>query len=187
MAELRHLTCSCKTMAWSVVTHAPGRHIVCYCKDCQSFARHLGHDTTLDAQGGTHIFQTAPKDVQILRGLEQLRVLKLSDQGLLRWYAGCCNTPIANTLAKPDWPFVGVILPPDATAFGPVAARVHTTSANGEVDASGFVMTGLGFVWRALNALGTGKTASPFFDDDRQPVRAPQVLSVAERRAARPA
>jgi hypothetical protein len=185
MTDDRHLTCSCESMAWSVYAGAPGRHIVCYCKDCQSFARHLDHAEVLDANDGTHIFQTIPRDVHFLRGFEHLRVLRLSETGILRWYANCCKTPVANTLTKPDWPFVGVILPPHGTGFGAVGARVFTDAANGEVAGSGFVMSGMGILWRALIALGTGKTDSPFFDANRQPVHTPQVLSIEERRAAR--
>jgi hypothetical protein len=38
-----------------------------------------------------------------------LRLMRLSEKGLLRWYAGCCDTPLFNTMATPKVPFVGVL------------------------------------------------------------------------------
>jgi hypothetical protein len=34
--------------------------------------------------------------------------MRLSDKGLLRWYARCCNTPIANTPANYKASFAGI-------------------------------------------------------------------------------
>ncbi len=76
------LSCSCGDMVWSLSDAAPGRHIVCYCADCQGFARHLGKLDLLNAAGGTHIFQTVPEHLQIKRGAEALKVLRLSEKGL---------------------------------------------------------------------------------------------------------
>ena len=108
-------------MGWSVETGAGGTHVICYCADCQTFARHLGQsETALDADGGTEIFQTLPDAVRITRGADSLALLRLGPKGLMRWYAGCCNTPIANTLANPrTLPFIGMILPPGSRALAP--------------------------------------------------------------------
>ena len=65
-------------------------------------------DVTLDAAGGTRIYQLPPANVQITGGQENLACLRLKEKGLIRWYAKCCNTPIGNTVSK-SMPFIGLI------------------------------------------------------------------------------
>jgi hypothetical protein len=81
---------------------------ICYCKDCQAFARFLERADVLDAAGGTDIFQMPPGRVTLAAGTDAVRCLRLRDTGVFRWYADCCRTPIANT-AGPGFPVVGVI------------------------------------------------------------------------------
>jgi len=69
-------------------------------KDCQAFARLLERTDVLDPAGGTGIFQMPPARMQLTTGADGLRCLRLSDK-VLRWYADCCRTPIANTAADP--------------------------------------------------------------------------------------
>lgn len=56
------LRCRCRHVRGvaSEVTPASGFRFVCYCKDCQTFARFLGQADILDAAGGTDIFQMPP-------------------------------------------------------------------------------------------------------------------------------
>ncbi len=82
--------------------------MVCYCDDCQAFLHYLGRADLLDAHGGTDIVQIAPAALSIVRGDERIVGLRLTPKGLYRWYAGCCNTPLGNTL-RPAIPFVGVL------------------------------------------------------------------------------
>ena len=42
------------------VSPANGFRFVCYCKDCQAFARFLERADVLDPAGGTDIFQMPP-------------------------------------------------------------------------------------------------------------------------------
>ncbi|MEI2804964.1 MAG: DUF6151 family protein [Albidovulum sp.] len=105
----RSLACRCGAMRWTIGAEAAGTHVECYCADCQTFARHLKADDYLDAAGGTEVFQTLPHHVRFTQGAANLRLLRLSPKGLLRWYAGCCGTPIANSMPSPSFPFVGMI------------------------------------------------------------------------------
>ncbi|KUF11879.1 DUF6151 family protein [Pseudoponticoccus marisrubri] len=186
MAEDRNLTCRCGQMAWSIAGDAPGTHLVCHCRDCQGFARHLGvAEAMLDAHGGTELFQIAPENLRLTDGVDHLSVLRLSDKGLLRWYAGCCGTPIANTLPGPGLPFAGMVLPREAPGFGPITARTGTAATGGAVKARGGLRAGLSLMVRALRSrLTGGHRRTPFFGPDGAPVRHPKVLSAQERAAA---
>jgi hypothetical protein len=93
----------------SDVSPSTGLRFVCYCKDCQAFARFLERaEDVLDPAGGTDIFQMPPARIQLTAGTDALRCLRLSDN-VLRWYTDCCRTPIANTAAGPRFPLAGVI------------------------------------------------------------------------------
>ncbi|HEX7113879.1 MAG TPA: DUF6151 family protein, partial [Steroidobacter sp.] len=83
----------------------PGR-FVCYCDDCQVFAHYLNREDLLDSAGGTEVIPVYPAQIEIVAGREALKCLRLSPKGLHRWYASCCNTPIAN--ANPGLPWVGI-------------------------------------------------------------------------------
>jgi hypothetical protein len=82
----------------------------CYCRDCQAYAHALGNpESVLDHIGGTDIVATLQQHVTLTRGAESLACLSLSERGILRWYAGCCNTPIANTARSPKMSYVGLV------------------------------------------------------------------------------
>jgi hypothetical protein len=80
----------------SDVSQSSGFRFVCYCRDCQAFARFLERADVLDPAGGTDIFQMPPARVKLVAGTDAMRCLRLSNK-VLRWYADCCRTPIANT------------------------------------------------------------------------------------------
>lgn len=176
------------------VTPSSGTRIVCYCGDCQAFARFLDHPGTTDTFGGTDISQMAPSRMSITDGADQLRCVRLSDKGMFRWYAGCCRTPIGNTLG-PRVPFVGLIhsfmdhaadgRTRDEALGSPI--RVMGRSAKGGCPPNVHA-TGPASLWlRALRNLAgwwlTGKgSPSPFVDPATGAPRAtPQVLSAEER------
>lgn len=80
------------------------------CDDCQSYAYQMDRaDDILDPSGGTELYQTTLSNITITQGAEHLGCLRLSPKGLMRWYAGCCDTPIANTLPRHKVPFAGVV------------------------------------------------------------------------------
>src|SRR6202158_3966466 len=96
------LRCRCGRMRGvaSNVSPSSGFRFVCYCKDCQAFARFLYRADVLDPAGGTNILQMPPGRVKLTAGTDAVRCLRLSNK-VLRWYTECCRTPIANTAAWP--------------------------------------------------------------------------------------
>ena len=201
MANLT-LQCGCGTVTGVVhdVSPAKGNYIACYCNDCRAFARYLGHaDETLDEFGGTRIFQTVSAWVHFNDGRDRLACLKLSPKGILRWYAGCCRTPIGNTLGSPTLPFVGLVHTclkdgPDGVtcdaAMGPLLGAVFTRSARGDSSAQKPtemkilpLMTRFARFMLMARLRGDHKR-SPFFGPDGKPMAVPHVLSEEERASA---
>src|SRR6516165_11874687 len=82
------LRCRCGYMRGvaSDVSPSNGFRFVCYCKDCQAFARFLERPDVLDPTGGTDIFQMPPTHVKLSAGTDAVRCLRLSAKGVLRWY-----------------------------------------------------------------------------------------------------
>jgi hypothetical protein len=195
------LRCTCGRLRGVArgISASRGNRLLCYCGDCQSFAHFLGRaDEILDANGGSDIFQMSPARLVIREGADQLACMRLTPKGLLRWYARCCRTPIGNTLATPNVPFVGWIqlhgdAGPDGRArdeaLGPVRARVNVGSARGERSPLGSggrstLPVLLRFARIVLSALLRGDhKASPFFDPRTSAARAvPRILSEQELR-----
>jgi hypothetical protein len=93
------LQCRCGTLKGHVSRSHVANRCVCYCRDCQAFAHFLGRaDEILDASGGTDVIQTRAANVVFTEGKEALACMRLTPNGLLRWYSTCCNTPIGNTV-----------------------------------------------------------------------------------------
>jgi hypothetical protein len=187
--------CACGAMTGVVTNERHANHSRCYCVDCQAYARFLGReDELIDARGGGEGIQTLPKDVKFESGLEHLACMRLSETGGLRWYAACCNSPIAGTLPTSRMPFVGLprsVLerggPGFDKAFGPVRVCLYTSGARGRPKPEPFGGGGF-FLWLIKNRLRArftgGFTDNPFFDTKRdQPIREPRVLTPAERAA----
>ena len=141
MADL-HLRCQCQKVKAVVRDQSPRvvSRVICYCKFCQSYARHLGQDDEiLDEQGGTEVVQVQPSRLEFVEGEDQLACLTLTKSGPLRWYTKCCKTPIANTLANRKMPFVGILAhnfdqqsmsEPIEDVVGPLRARVNGDFGN---------------------------------------------------------
>jgi hypothetical protein len=187
------LQCRCGTLKGYVSDPERANRAVCYCRDCQAFAHFLGRaDDILDSQGGTDVIQTLPARVTFTEGRETLACMRLSKNGLIRWYTACCNTPIGNTLPNFRMSFIGLIhscLQSTGGAldrsFGPVRMRVNTTSAKGVVKSdSGRVIWGisrlLAMVARA-RIDGSYKRTALFSVDTGAPIVAPKVLNRSER------
>jgi hypothetical protein len=192
------IRCSCGALRGVArgVSGACGNRVVCYCDDCQSFAHFLDRaEDTLDAHGGTEIFQTSPARIEITAGADRLACMRLTPKGLLRWYAACCRTPIGNTLASRQVPFVGLVVacldhPSLDSALGPIRVRGHARFAVGTPAGAhrSFPATAIArLLWNSLVARLRGDhRRSPFFDRETgAPVSAPRVLSAAERAAVR--
>lgn len=131
------IRCACGKVRGEVKTPTASNRARCYCSDCQAFGRFFGpRGSVLDAQGGTEVVQVPLDRVRFIHGLDQLEVLRLSEDGLLRWYAGCCNTPIGNTMPNPKWSFIGLIHTCLSSGsverdFGTNVAVVNTRAAQG--------------------------------------------------------
>lgn len=190
------LRCHCGALRGDVTQEGNNTRVVCYCKDCQAFARFLDPaGRVLDAQGGSDVVQLAPHRIHITKGAEHLAVVRLSPQGMLRWYAACCRTPIGNTLARRDRPFTGLLVQcldsaPLEPSFGPVGAHVNTQSAIGEPKPRAFGL--LRTMWTILGmVLGSRLSGryrnTPFFDADGAPIAIPEVLQADERARLRAA
>ena len=183
------IRCRCGAITGELSGDAPVIRAVCYCKDCRAYAIHLGgEDTVLDAMGGTDIVATVARHVSFSRGAEHLACLSLGPRGILRWYAGCCRTPLVNT--PRDWrlPYAGFVhialAKPLEASFPPVQMHVNTKSAKGRPPSMLWSETValLGFFPRLIAARFTGSyRATPFFVQDGEPRVPVQVLSAAER------
>jgi hypothetical protein len=176
------------------VSPASGFRFVCYCTDCQAFARFLERPDVLDACGGTDIFQIAAGRVTLAAGVDALRCLSSSGK-VLRWYAECCRTPLANTAASARFPVVALIhsFMDHETAghsrdasLGPPLCRIYERSATGPLPTDAPQPPSFGiFIRRAIRLLGWWARGvarpNPFFDErTKAPLSAPQIVSPSE-------
>lgn len=185
------LQCACGELRGIALGVVPGQgnRLICACGDCQAFAHYLEQEgRLLDENGGSEIYQLSPSQLRFTEGQRHLRCMRLSEKGLLRWYAGCCGSPVANTLPWAKVPFAGVSVAlmkpsvPLEDALGPLVGRVH--GAYGQKDG---LRLGLRTLRLILGGLLRGRhRASPFFREGKPRVE-PTVLEAEarERLAAR--
>lgn len=183
------ITCKCGSLLGQVEGNGTHNRVACYCADCQAFAKYLGcADEVLDAHGGTDIVQLAQPRVKVSQGREHLAAIRLGENGLIRWYAACCNTPLGNTLANPKISFIGLIHSSldhsmiDAD-FGESTATVHVESATGEPKpkAKGLFGAGLRFLKIVIPMrIGKRYRDSELFDESGAPIARPVVLTSQE-------
>ncbi|MFA3915929.1 DUF6151 family protein [Ruegeria hyattellae] len=176
--------CACGKLRGVVRGVSPrnGARVDCYCKDCQAFARLLGADHILDENGGTAIYQTLPARLELTEGVKNLACLRLTPKGTYRWYANCCNTPLANT-GGPKLRFVGTLLagykPGEmAQVMGPPTAVVNVSAEAAEagVKARGMAALTAKILWRHFKAGFSAQTRrTPFFDATGHPVVTPEL------------
>lgn len=198
MSREIELLCRCGTVQGRVSAESVSviNRAVCYCRDCQAFVHWLQRPDLLDAQAGSDIVQVAPSSLRFERGHERIRSVRLSDNGLFRWYANCCNSPVGNTL-RPSIPFVGILVHafaggPSAadTTFGPSRGYAFGEHATGALpaDAQRFPLRMvIRALARVLSVRMRGETwPHPFFARDGRPRFPTQVLNAAERDALRP-
>jgi len=171
------------------------------CDDCQAYAHFLGKaKQVLDANGGTDIFPVTPSHLKITAGAEHLKCLRLSPKGMFRWYAGCCKTPIANSMPSPQFPFAGVIhtiMDHSADnqtrdeALGPIIARVQGKHGIGPLPPGTHPTAPLSLILNTLRFLLLAwikkqHKPSPFFDlTTGKPKVEPYILTPSERQGLR--
>ena len=173
--------CRCSAVHGEVGRPEQAVRAICYCRDCQAYAHVLGEaKRVLDPLGGTDIVATHSRNVRFTSSTAALACLSLSPNGLLRWYASCCNTPIANT--GRDWklPYVGLVHTclhvPDALerSFPKVQLRINAQGAHGTPPAGGKLAGTAAFGSLVLRLLGSrlrgGYRQTPFFDGNGAPV-----------------
>ena len=192
------LRCCCGQVRGVAREVAPsaGFRFVCYCTDCQAFARFLARPDVLDAAGGTDIFQMAAGRVSLTAGADTLRCITFSGK-VLRWYADCCRTPIANTAATARFPVVALVhsfmdyeggVSRDQR-FGPQLCRIYARSATAPLPSNAPPLPSFRVFIRRTSKIigwwgrGLGRP-NPFFDDRTgAPISAPRVLTPSERAA----
>jgi hypothetical protein len=198
MDTLAELRCVCGEVRGLVTNPSPltVNRVVCYCDDCQAFAHQLGRADLLDPRGGTDIVQVAPASLEFVQGQERIVGLRLTTNGLFRWYAACCNTPVGNTLSAAI-PFVGITVQtfakgarhPDDLFGKPIGAIMGKYAIGGAP--SGSTGIKLSLLVRAIRmVLGwrlSGQTwPHPFFQrGTRAPIYPLSVLSRQQREAIR--
>jgi hypothetical protein len=186
------LQCQCGTIRGFVNDTRNSNRVICYCNDCQAFQFFLGREQdALDERGGSDVIQVLPKNITFTQGIEALACIRLTDKGLLRWYASCCKTPIGNTLHNPKFSFIGLVHsclnnagPTLDDSFGPVSAWVYTKRARGNPKPK---QTGLGstarwFITTVIKARFNGDyKQTPFFlPGTSTPIATPRVLTSTE-------
>jgi Family of unknown function (DUF6151) len=189
------LQCTCGTLKGYVSHPERVNRVVCYCRDCQAFAHFLGRaGDILDTKGGTDVIQTVPANVTFTEGKQVLASMRLTEKGLVRWYAKCCNAPIGNTLADFRISFIGLIHTcledPNRSldeSFGPVRMWSFTKGAKATVKSRRVAMIAgiLRFIVMVTHARINGdyKRTPLFMPDTGAPVVAPEILSRSEREA----
>lgn len=178
------------------VSPSAGFRFICYCQDCQAFARFLERPDVLDAAGGTDIFQMPPARMKLTAGTDALRCLSLSRK-VFRWYTDCCRTPVVNTAAGPRFPVVAVIHSFMDREFdghsgdemlGPPLCRIYEGSAIGPLPSIAPARPSFGvFARRASKVLGWWLQGlaqpNPFFDDLTGAPRSVPVVLIRNGRA----
>ena len=186
------LRCRCGTVQGHIVRSITATRAICYCHDCQAYARFLGTPGIVDESGGTQVVASLPRHVAFTVGHDAISCMSLGERGILRWYASCCCTPLGNTPRSPRVPYVGLVhscLDSGSASlrasFGRRCIKVNTGSARHRVRSTPMATTAAVIVLMT-GALGSRLTGThrdnPFFDAGTgTPIRRLRVLSETER------
>lgn len=186
--------CTCGVVKGVLQDVSPGKgtRVVCYCNDCQAFVRYLGRENDyLDEKGGSDIYQISPIGLQITQGADKLAAVQMTPNGVYRWHATCCNTPIANSVNSAKIPVAGSYFlnydPAERDRrIGPVRGSVFQKFAR---DGAGDFKP-LSVPFMMIKVLGRTIVAringsyrrNPFFKPETgAPIAEPRMLSDAER------
>ncbi len=198
------LQCRCGQVRGAITDLRADRaqRMVCYCDDCQAFAKWIeneGGASFVDAHRGTDVLQVWPSQVKITDGIEHVKLMKLSEQGLLRWFTECCHTPAGNMLKSHRSPFVGlptaIVRAPEGrtldSAVGPPSAYIQGRFVVGGCPSHVHPKAPVSVITRSVRFLARGfvgghYSPSPYFEANVPRVVA-RVLTKIERDALRPA
>ncbi len=185
-AEKIEISCRCKAVRGQLDPKAvtDGIHIACYCKDCRAYARLKGEENALEPGGGVGMLQTTIDRLEISHGTDQLACQQFGEKTPLRWYAKCCDAPIALSMPNPGVAHLSVptTAVEDETLLGPVRSRVNLGSATAPVSESSDI--GLpGLVLRMMVRLikarlrGAAKKSALYDPNTRDSIVAPTRIS----------
>jgi len=189
LATMHPIQCKCGAIRGQLEGTGTHNRALCYCTDCRAFARFLGKaPDMLDKQGGTEIFQVAQSRLRFLQGEDRLAAIRLSDKGMVRWYASCCGTPIGNTMANPKISFIGLIHTCLDQAqmnehFGTSVAvlNVNTALGNPKPKQRGLLGVVARFMWILVTSrISGGYRRSPLFTASGLPRVVPKILPAEE-------
>lgn len=194
--SILELTCKCGKVHGHInnVQEKSVSRAVCYCDYCRGFLRYLKREDVLDEFGGTDVFNISPRSIVIERGEDAIKCVRLSSKGALRFFAGCCNTPLFNTMPNLNLPFIGVnpvcvkelvdIEKRDAV-LGPIRARVFGDKASyrhlskSSPLSTYLLMARLGVLFSVWLARGDAKK-SPVRKANGSPIVAPERVHLAD-------
>lgn len=184
--------CRCGQVRGVLEASAIHARVSCYCRDCQAWARWLGTPGLLDDSGGTDVVVITPGLLRFESGQEQMACATLSGK-VLRWYAACCRTPLANTGARARPVFATLAagtmdsLRLVEIAGPPARAVAHQRSATAPVRATPLTLA-RAVAGTAIGLLGAKlrrQQHSPFFDAaSGEPLRVPQPISAPRTETA---
>ena len=106
-------TCRCGAVRGEIENVGPraGDFVVCHCTDCQAFANRFDAGDRLFGDGaGTLLYQSRCARMRIESGVDELRCIHLTEEATLRWYAGCCDTPLFNSYKNGKIPYVTTLV-----------------------------------------------------------------------------
>lgn len=187
-----HFECGCGAIAGQLLHAGPakGDHYVCYCKDCRGLARYLEREDTLDAAGGSSVYQTRVGNLSIERGLDHLASVNLTGKQTLRWFCKDCRTPLFNTMDTGRWPFLSMItasIDPGERkrVLGPPRGSVFAQFATGPdvvtPPVSTFSMIRRVVVRLFADKLSGARKKYPLFDPETSaPIASPHTLAAGE-------
>jgi Family of unknown function (DUF6151) len=161
------LRCRCGHLGGIAREASPsaGFRFVCYCADCQAFARCLDRPDVLDAAGGIDIFQMAPGRVTLIEGMDALPIL-----ALIHSFIDCGSMEHLAVGRSRD------------ALLGPPLCRIYERSATGPLPPNAppppsfavFARRGARMLGWWMHGLGR---PNPFFDErTNAPLSAPRVL-----------
>lgn len=186
---MHSIQCQCGSVRGQLEGSGVHNRLICHCTDCQAFAKFLGKTAeVLDPQGGSEIVQVAQPRLRFWQGEDRLSAVRLSEKGMVRWYASCCNTPIGNTMADPKISFIGLIHSSLDHAqmdkdFGTNIAILNTDTALGEIKPKqrGFIGVITRFIWLVVTMRISGRYKnSPLFNASGSPRVVPSILTPRE-------
>lgn len=183
------LSCTCGTLTGQL-SHAKGAgtHCVCFCRSCRSAQIVLGQPDPHPEP--VPLYQTTPDRISIDTGADQLAVLRLSPATkTYRWYAACCNAPLAITGAGPGISFVSLCVDrlADAAPLGRVRCKAFVPQPDGTTKHTNLPAFAYGLISRAIAARMSGRWQdTPFFDPVTKEPKGPVRILTPEDRAALP-